>query len=910
MSLAVLACTSCSSPVAEGSRFCAACGAELQSEETPTGTAPRGAARTPASRRSPSSSRAGDVPRVAGEGFEPGLVLLERYRVLGLIGRGGMGEVYQADDLTLGQRVALKFLPGGLGDQPSRLERFFNEVRLARQISHPAVCRVHDVGEVGGRHFLSMEYVDGENLASLLRRIGRLAPHKAIDVARQLCAGLAAAHERGVLHRDLKPENVMLDGRGKVRITDFGLAGLMGAIEGDDVRSGTPAYMAPEQLSGREVSERSDVYALGLVLFELFTGQRAFAGRTLSELKRQHEQDPPPDPATLAPDLDPATEAAILRCLAKEPRQRPASALAVAALLPGGDPLAAAIAAGITPSPEMVAAAGEAEALRPGFAWANVALALVAVGVLLFVLTPRLGLIARVPLPKPPAVLEDKARALLEQLAPGLESADAADGLQLDWDYFRQRMERDRSRTRFVGLATDQPPVLHFWHRSSPRPLVSEATRGRIKPQDPPATLPGMAGVRMDASGRLLEFYRVPQRTDLALPARAEPDWAPFFAQAGLEPAAWRSATPRWTPAFYADARRAWEGQGPAGPMRVEAAALNGQAVWFALVPAWRQPESSVPAKLFAGQEWAELLGSLLVLGTLMAGLVLARRQLQLGRGDRRGATRLAGALLLMECGAFLLDSHHAADLGQELDLLSRGLAFTLLGAAILWTLYIGLEPYVRRRWPQALISWARLLDGRWRDGRVGRDVLVGVCAGSWVIVLLELVDLLTAATGRPEALPHVGTLEALMGFRALLARLADRLFGATLTAIVLLLMLLLARMLLRRDWLALLCLALLVGSTDALWRSDPWLQAPAHVLVILLLTGVLLRYGLLACVVALYATHMLGSLPLTSNFTSWAAAPTLGVLLVLAGLCLHALRCVRAGHGLEPGALPFEPGA
>ena len=168
------------------------------------------------------------MPRAPGRASAscPGTVLAGRYRIVGLIGRGGMGEVYRADDLRLEQPVALKFLPHGLDAEEERLARFYREVRVARQVSHSSVCRVYDVAEADGHLFLSMELVDGENLASLLRRIGRLPADKALDIARQLCAGLAAAHEKGVLHRDLKPANVMLDGQGNVRITDFGLAGL------------------------------------------------------------------------------------------------------------------------------------------------------------------------------------------------------------------------------------------------------------------------------------------------------------------------------------------------------------------------------------------------------------------------------------------------------------------------------------------------------------------------------------------------------------------------------------------------------------------------------------------------------------------------------------------------------------
>ena len=183
------------------------------------GTPLEGATRT-AFRESPPSSSGVEEGR-----FPAGTVLAGRYRIHGLIGRGGMGEVYRAYDLILNQAVALKFLTAR-ATRRGRADRFRNEVRIARQVSHPNVCRVYDIGFVEGLHFLSMEYLDGEDLASLLRRIGRLPQDKAIEFARKICAGLAAAHERGVLHRDLKPANIMIDGRGQVRITDFGLAAL------------------------------------------------------------------------------------------------------------------------------------------------------------------------------------------------------------------------------------------------------------------------------------------------------------------------------------------------------------------------------------------------------------------------------------------------------------------------------------------------------------------------------------------------------------------------------------------------------------------------------------------------------------------------------------------------------------
>ena len=258
-----------------------------------------------------------------------------------------MGEVYGADDLKLGQPVALKFLPPELERDEVVRERLLGEVRLARTISHPNVCRVYDLGELppsagpgegdgsrSGRAFLTMEYIDGEDLASLLRRIGRLPAAKALEVARQLCAGLSAAHDKGVLHRDLKPANIMIEGRGQARIADFGIAveATPDAAATDD--SGTLAYMAPERFAGKPATVQSDLYALGLILYETSTGKSAFAAATQGEWRRAHTDSAPSNPSAIVADIEPAVERAILRCLAKEPAKRPASAAQVAAALP------------------------------------------------------------------------------------------------------------------------------------------------------------------------------------------------------------------------------------------------------------------------------------------------------------------------------------------------------------------------------------------------------------------------------------------------------------------------------------------------------------------------------------------------------------------------------------------------
>jgi len=255
--------------------------------------------------------------------FAPGEVFAGRYRMTRRIGRGGMGDVWQADDLVLETPVALKLINSA---DPAARERILNEVRLARQITHPAVCRVFDVGEAEGGIFYSMELVRGEDLAALLRRVGRLPSEKVVDIGRQLCAGVAAAHAQDVLHRDLKPANVLIDDDGLVRITDFGIA-IPRTDAGLHKRTGTPRYMAPEQRAqGAPLSEQTDVYALGLVLYELLIGPEAF--------KRSSDAGSLPKPSTLVTNVNPELERVVMQALSPDPRDRPASAFEMALSLP------------------------------------------------------------------------------------------------------------------------------------------------------------------------------------------------------------------------------------------------------------------------------------------------------------------------------------------------------------------------------------------------------------------------------------------------------------------------------------------------------------------------------------------------------------------------------------------------
>ena len=262
------------------------------------------------------------------DGRQRGDLVAGRYRLGRALGHGGMGDVYEADDTTLGVPVALKFLRT---PSEASLNRLLNEVRLARTVVHPAMCRVFDVQESDGTHFLTMEYIDGEDLHGLLGRIGRLAPERVVELGIELARGLAAAHERGVLHRDIKPGNVMLDRTGSVRITDFGIATDSSWDEASREVTGTPSYMAPEQLDGRApISERTDVYGLGVTLYEALTGRPAYEARDYAEARALQERARPPAPSTVTPGVDPGLEDHLLRAMSLRPEARFESAAAFA----------------------------------------------------------------------------------------------------------------------------------------------------------------------------------------------------------------------------------------------------------------------------------------------------------------------------------------------------------------------------------------------------------------------------------------------------------------------------------------------------------------------------------------------------------------------------------------------------
>ncbi len=298
-------CPRCQNDNPEGTRFCGRCGRELPAagDTVAAGTA---TFQTPS------------------RGLERGTTFARRFEIIEEIGKGGMGTVYKAYDSKIRDYVALKLLKPEIASDLEIIERFRNELKLARQVSHRYVCRMYDLGEEWLSIYISMEYVPGEDLKSFIRRSGHLNEAKAVGLARQILEGLVEAHRLGVVHRDLKPQNIMIDREGNAKIMDFGIARSLHTkgVTGTGVIIGTPEYMAPEQAEGHGIDHRVDIYALGAILFEMVTGRVPFEGETPLSIVLKHRSEPPADPQTLNAQISSDLSRIILKCLEKSRDRR------------------------------------------------------------------------------------------------------------------------------------------------------------------------------------------------------------------------------------------------------------------------------------------------------------------------------------------------------------------------------------------------------------------------------------------------------------------------------------------------------------------------------------------------------------------------------------------------------------
>lgn len=906
----MLKCPTCSSDILESNRFCSSCGSGLTNQtnrdmaETMAMPTPRSTPRTNVggkSRASSSGSPSSDSPD---EGrFLPGTLLAERYRILGLLGRGGMGEVYRATDLRLNQQVALKFLPESTASDPDILARFNNEVRIARQVSHPNVCRVYDIGELDGQPYLSMEYVDGENLSALLRRIGRLPNDTAVEMARKLCAGLAAAHDRGVLHRDLKPANIMIDGRGQVLVTDFGLAAIASQIEGAEIRHGTPAYMAPEQLAGKEVTVRSDIYSLGLVLYEMFTGKRAYEASSLDEMTRLREASAPPSLVSQVRDLDPAVERVVLRCLDKDPQKRPASALAVSAALPGGDPLAAALAAGETPSPELVARATDREVLRPMIALVCLLLTLAGLAAVPF-LRSQSAWIAKTPLEISPDVLAHKARDFANQFGYTAKPVDTGSGMHYSADYLRDLNRNGKSVSTLSHLAAGQPAPILFWYRTSPRHLLASqyGNDGVLTYDDPAMDVSGMVEMELDPQGHLVSFLAVPPQVDETPPSTKPLEGNALLAAAGLDTAHFQPTEPRWSPLASFDQRAAWTGTYPndPNPLRVEAASWRGKLVYFALISPWTLQDRMQPATDVLSQRVLLIVLLTLIFVIVIGACLLARHNVRVGRADWRNAFRLSGFLFVLGMAAWTLVAHHLPRL-PEVAVILMGLTDNLLVAILIWVLYVALEPYVRRRWPLTMISWTRVLNGQFRDPVVGGHLLVGILFGTFSMFVTEILALVSVRSGGvPTQTVQLMTMQGVANVASFLIGSLPRSILGTLGIFFVLFVF---RAIFRKEWLAGLLFAVFFAALATLaTNANPLTAGPVRLVQYGVMLYVMLRFGLFPFVVGSVVGSALALFPFTADFSAWYAGGAIFALICIVALTGFAFHTALGGRPLFKG--------
>ena len=258
----------------------------------------------------------------------PGSTFAARYQIIEELGKGGMGKVYKVFDTKIKEKIALKLIKPEITADKETIERFRNELRLARKIRHKKVCQMFDLGEAGETHYLTMEYVPGEDLKNMIRMSRTMSVGAAVNIARQISEGLAEAHRLGVVHRDLKPGNIMIDREGDVRIMDFGVARTLRekGVTGAGMIVGTPEYMSPEQVEGQEVDEQSDIYSLGIILYEMVTGRRPFEGNTALSVALKQKTETPRNPRELNARIPEALNRLILKCLEKDKRKRYAAA--------------------------------------------------------------------------------------------------------------------------------------------------------------------------------------------------------------------------------------------------------------------------------------------------------------------------------------------------------------------------------------------------------------------------------------------------------------------------------------------------------------------------------------------------------------------------------------------------------
>ena len=644
--------------------------------------------------------------------------------------------------------------------------------------------------------------------------------------------------------------------------------------------------MAPEQLLGKEVTTRSDIFALGLVCTNCSPDDARSTPRRSRNCRRSIRTDRHRHRRRSSAPWIPRSSARFCGASSPIAERRPASALSVSAALPGGDPLAAALAAGETPSPEMVAAAGEGIGLRPTVAWPVFAAVLVGT-IVAFAVALRTSPLDRMRPEYSGEVLAQKARDIVAGL--GLPSRGLDQAYEFAWneDLTKYIQDNDKPSPHWNEVLKQSPSPLNFWYRQSPDPLTGLAfhtdllTPGIVDREDPPPLQSGMTQVELDHRGRLTFFETIPPQREDAPTHAAPVDWKPLFALAGLDPSKFQTTEPLWNWLAASDTRAAWTGQWPESgrPLRVEAAALGGRPVAFMLAGPWRKPWRMPPPSP-ARVNVTIITLSVLTISILSAAGLLALKNLRSGRGDRHGAARLAFGMFVVMLALWTCQVHLVASLGL-LAMLLLAVCTSVFNGVLLWTLYVALEPFVRRHWPQVLVSWTNVLTGRLRDPVVGRDVLHGAALGVAWVLMFRALDLFSGGRTLSQ---FPGAIELLSGLRSTLGVVLQDPPYAIRNVLLYFFLLFVLRVLLRSQWAAAIVFVGFFTALNAFGSErSPWLGATVGLLYFGSGAFAVLRWGLLSFAIGHFVNGLLLNAPVTLDSSAWY----FGNMLLLVGIAI-----------------------
>lgn len=902
-------CPRCSAEFSGDQQNCRACGWSAADESAETAISGESPDQTPT--RVKHTKASPNIHTTSGAGrFSVGEVLDGRFQILGLLGAGGMGEVYKAEDLELKQTVAVKFLPEELSSDNDLLERFRGEVRNARQVSHPNVCRVFDIRETNGLYYISMEFIEGDDLSMLLSRIGRLPSDKAVEISREIAMGLNAIHKAGILHRDLKPANIIIDSKGRARITDFGIAGLESEVQGEESRVGTPAYMSPEQISGEEVTVRSDIYSLGLLLYEIFTGKQAFIADNVPALLEMQKNGTPTRASEIVTGIDPLVEDLILKCLEKDPAKRPSSALQVAMTLPGGNPLQVALEAGETPTPDMVAAAPDKGTLRPLI---GLALTLGVIG--LFTLTSYFtsmhSISGATPFDRTPEALAEEARSSIRNLGYTEQAADSVYFFEQDLSFLSFADQQDKPREWFDRLGKGQPFGYSYHYRQSPGRMVPSGLQKRISAENPPMTTPGMVSIRLDVTGRLVSFKAVPPAQLPSGGSSGSTDWNAVFSEAGLELKDFETIEPEVVPSFHSDEIRRWKGtlpDFPDVPVRINGASLGGKVVEFDVVPVWKEPAGATDTP--QGLSGELIFVYILMWTLLIASLFVARHNIKHGRGDLSGAVKLGAFCFALHFAATLLYSDYIPAAFNFSAPITSVSVFSIESGLTMSLYYLAMEPYVRRSWPEGLISWNRLLTGELRNPMIGRDLLIGMSLGAVYLVLKSFV-VFAVIRWSPDTIElpfDENFFHVLLGPSQMVSGMLVMINWALLNSFVWLFIMIFFLIIFKKRKLAVIATLVLVTAQDSLGvvGGEPYHEFFLDLAFSALVIFLLQKYGILAATGYFLVYFLVFYFPVTLDPSRFYFSYTIGIIALISAIAIYSFYIASGKQVVE--ALMSEP--